>query len=292
MTTTVPAPAEVSSARRRELLDAPEMRKADWLLLVAVALLGTTIFGAVGVPILILALWRLNRIAKNRQLVRPWSVTLIAIAVMLDASPNFFGWGLDLFPAHDVPLAGSNLWGWGKLAEGSNYIDYNSTPLGGIENPAVKTIEMWGVLLMYPMRIAAAWGFLRMKRWGLQAMIYSSFFHMAFWVGYLTLYCIQFEVEAGASLFGPVGFWAIALPMSSCFVELPYLLMVNRRWFSNDEFLTPQSPAGTASTSRIAKLTNSVRLLIPTSSSATSPAARYSNDAQPPDDVEPRDGPR
>ncbi len=217
----------------RTAMDTPEMLRADRILLVGVALLGTVIAGPLGIPVIIAAMVAMNRLAKDRKLVRPWSITLVAILALLDASPNFFGWGLDLFFGHDTPIGSSLMTGWGKIAEGSNYIGYNSKPLGGIANPAVKTIEVWGVLVMYPLRMAAAWGLLRMKRWGLQAMIYTAFLQMAFWIGYVTLYSIQFHDEAGASLLGPTGFWMISLPMSSCFVSLPLLLGIDRRRLSD-----------------------------------------------------------
>ena len=40
--------------------------------------------------------------------------------------------------------------------------------LGGVSVPLEKSIQTAAIMLVMPIRIAAAWGLLRMKRWGLQ----------------------------------------------------------------------------------------------------------------------------
>lgn len=232
MTAARPVAVEAGSERLSgpELMADPELVRADRHLLAANVLAGTCLLAPLAVPSVVIAFRRLNNLARRGRLVRPWSVTIVAMFAMIDAGANFWGWSVDVF-AHDVPLIQTfhNL--WGKIAEGGYYIDYNSTPIGGYGNAADKTLQVFGLLFAYPMRMAAGWGFLKMKRWGLQAMIYSTFIHMAFLASYVAMYCLQFDLAAGSSLFGPLGYWAIALPMTSSFVTLPYLITLRRDGF-------------------------------------------------------------
>ncbi len=212
------------------LMQDPELRRADRHLMTANVLAGTCLLAPLAIPSLVISFRSLNGLARAGRLVRPWTVTLVAVFTMIDSGINFWGWSLDIF-AHDVNLIAAfhNL--WGKVAEGGYYIDYNSTPIGGYGNPADKMLAIFGLTFAYPIRMAAAWGFLKMKRWGLQAMVMSTFLHMAFLVTYVAMYCLQFPLAAGSSLFGPLGFWAIVGPMTSSFVTLPYLITLRRDGF-------------------------------------------------------------
>lgn len=192
-------------------------------------LAGTCLLSPVALPFIFLGFRQLNRLAASGKLVRPWSVTIVGMFAMIDAGINFWGWSVILF-ARDVNLIAAFHSLWGKVAEGGYYIDYGSTALG-YGNVPDQMMVVFGLLFAYPMRIAAGWGFLRMKRWGLQAMIFSAFVQIAFLTTYVAMYCLQFDLAAGSSLFGPLGYWAIALPMTSAVVTLPYLITLRRDGF-------------------------------------------------------------
>src|SRR5438309_2367576 len=147
-------------------VDNPLMKRADRYLIIGICLAGSWVFGPLSIPFLFVA-WRLlNRAQREGQLTRPWAVTILATWCLIDASINFIFWGTDLFMAHDTTLL-RTLWsGYAKLFDGAYYIDYNSTALGGTANMSEKAMEFMGVMLVLPMRMAACWGFLKMKRWG------------------------------------------------------------------------------------------------------------------------------
>jgi hypothetical protein len=126
------------------------------------------------------------------------------------------------------------LWpGYGKLVDGAYYIDYNGGPYGGLANNGEKTLEFYGVLVMYPMRIMAAWAFIKMKRWGLQMMIVTSWMYLAFWVAYASNVYADFDGRIGASDFGNIGIWFILAVYATPFIIMPYLYTINREQFAD-----------------------------------------------------------
>jgi len=211
----------------------PLMRKADRLLFVGIVLGGSWILGPIAIPFLVAALLLMNKAQKSGVLYRPWSVTLIGSFVLIDASVNYFGWGTDLLWSHDTtPM--QTLWpGYGKLVDGAYYIDYNGGPLGGLSNYSEKTLEVFGVLVMYPMRIAAAWAFIKMKRWGLQMMIVTSWMYVGFWVAYVANLYQDYDARIAASDFGNIGIWFILMVYATPFCIMPYLYTVNRELFAD-----------------------------------------------------------
>jgi hypothetical protein len=94
-------------------------------------------------------------------------------------------------------------------------------------------MEFMGVMLVLPMRMAASWGFLKMKRWGLQAMVMTSYMWLALWMTYIFQMYLTFNARQGASLFGITGVWALFIPFATPFVILPYLYTINREHFSD-----------------------------------------------------------
>ncbi len=209
------------------------MKRADRLLFIGIVLGGSWILGPIAIPFLIGACVLMNRAQKRGELYRPWSVTIIGTFVLIDASVNYFGWGTDLLWSHGTePM--KTLWpGYGKLVDGAYYIDYNAGPYGGLSNNGEKTLEFYGVLVMYPMRIMAAWAFLKMKRWGLQMMIVTSWMYVAFWVAYASNVYADFDARAGASDFGNLGLWFILVVYATPFVIMPFLYTVNREQFAD-----------------------------------------------------------
>jgi hypothetical protein len=86
---------------------------------------------------------------------------------------------------------------------------------------------------MYPMRIAAAWAFIKMKRWGLQMMIVTSWMYVAFWMAYVANLYQDFDARMGASDWGNLGIWFILIVYATPFVILPYLYTVNKELFAD-----------------------------------------------------------
>jgi hypothetical protein len=210
----------------------PLMKRADTFMLIGLALVGTWAFGLLGVPFLVYAYILLRRAARLGELSRPWSVTVIGAFCIVDVAVNYFGWGTDLLPSHDTDLI-TTLWtGYGRLFDGGYYINYNSTSMGGLAQPSEKLLEVICITVMYPMRLAAIWGFLQMKKWGLQMMIVTSWMYLSLWIGYFVPNVFtDYEMRFGASIHGAIGFWFVALPFASPFVLLPYLYTVDRSRF-------------------------------------------------------------
>ena len=211
----------------------PLMKRADRFLLIGIVLGGTWAFGVFSIPFLWIAYRLMSQAQREGRLTRPWAVTIIGTFCLIDASVNFIGWGTDLFMAHDTTLM-RTLWpGYGKLVDGAYYIDYNSLAVGGLANLSEKVLQFYGVLVMYPMRMAAAWAFVKMKRWGLQAMVITSFMYVGFWVAYVANLYLAFNARMGASSWGVTGWWIMVIIYASPFVVLPYLYTVNRDLFSD-----------------------------------------------------------
>jgi hypothetical protein len=226
--TETPDPAMPVTA---SIVETTLMDKADRYLFITIVLGGSWAFGLFAIPFGVLSFIYLSRAQQAGQLTRPWAVTVIGAFVLIDSSINFFGWGTDLFWAHNTTLM-QTLWGgYGKLVDGGYYIDYNGGPLGGLSNYSEKTLEFFGVLVMYPMRIAACWAFLKMQRWGLQGMIITSWMYVGFWVAYIPNLYQDFDARMGSSDFGNVGIWFILVVYATPFLIMPYLYTIKKEYF-------------------------------------------------------------
>jgi hypothetical protein len=208
------------------------MKRADRFLIAGVCIAGTWVFGVFSIPFLLIGFKLLNQAQREGKLTRPWAVTILGLWCLIDASINFIFWGTDFFMAHDTDLLRTAWSGYGKLIDGAYYIDYNSLSLGGTANLSEKTLEFMGVLIIMPMRMAAAWGFFKMKRWGLQAMVTTSYMWMALWTTYMFQMFLAFNARNGAGLYGVTGTWLLFIPFATPFVVLPYLYTVNRERFT------------------------------------------------------------
>jgi hypothetical protein len=210
------------------------MKKADRYMLIGLIFVGTWAFSAFGLPFLIYSFLLMRKAQRQGELSRPWSVTIVGAFCIVDVAVNYFGWGTDLLPSHDTSII-ETLWtGYGKLFDGGYYLNYNSTPLGGLAAPTEKTLEFACIFVMYPMRIAAAWAFLHMKKWGLQGMIITSWMYLSLWfVYYLPQISSNFDHRWGGSIFGSIGFWFIGLVFVSPFVLIPYFYTVDRSMFKD-----------------------------------------------------------
>jgi hypothetical protein len=84
------------------------------------------------------------------------------------------------------------------------------------------------IFLLFPMRIAACWAFMRMKRRGLQYMIFTSWLYCFMWIAYLVDKSMTFESRFGHTEFGFWGFWIFNIWFWTPFLMLPYLYTVRR----------------------------------------------------------------
>jgi hypothetical protein len=207
-------------------------RRGDWYYIGGCIICGTWVLGPIGVALLLYGMVLLRRAQLRGVEIRPWAVTLIGGFVLVDSSVNFLAWGLDLFPAHGTFL-GKSVWtGYGHLVDGGYMFGYNTSPVGGVADPGEKSIQMAMVLMAMPMKGAAAYGFLKMKQWGLQWMLISYWMYFLLWMIYLPNYMLQFPLRAGGSDFGVLGFWLLVnVPFLGPLCLLPYLHTVRRdRW--------------------------------------------------------------
>jgi hypothetical protein len=77
--------------------------------------------------------------------------------------------------------------------------------------------------MLYPMRIVASWGFLKMKRWGFQAMTINMWASIFFWLDYLMNFTMGFNDRMPFAEFGTLGWWIVDLWYSD------FLLPLHRR---------------------------------------------------------------
>jgi hypothetical protein len=219
-----------SKAQAQELAHAQAMaRRGDIYFVVGSIVCGTWLLGPVGVVILLYGMLLMRRAERLGATIRPWSITLIGGFILVDTSVNFFAWGFDLLPAHDSTL-GRSLWmGYGQLVDGGYMFGYNTKAMGGVADNGEKAVMVGMVLMGMPIKMCAAWGFLKMKQWGLQWTLISYWMYFAFWMVYLTNMTMDFPLRFGSSDYGVIGFWLLVnVPFLGPLVLLPYLHTVRR----------------------------------------------------------------
>jgi hypothetical protein len=190
---------------------------------------GTWVLGPIGVFMLFYGMWLMRKAQQRGADIRNWGITLIGGFILVDTSVNFFAWGFDLFPAHDS-MIGRSLWmGYGQLVDGGYLYAYNTEALGGVADNGEKAVQLGMVLMGMPMKMVAAYGFLKMKQWGLQWTLISYWMYFAFWMIYLPNMLMEFPLRFGSSDFGVIGFWLLVnVPFLGPLVLLPYLHTVRR----------------------------------------------------------------
>ncbi|XVQ15518.1 hypothetical protein ACQP1W_24210 [Spirillospora sp. CA-255316] len=207
-------------------------RHADKWLISGTVLMGMTLPGIIGLPIFLRGLVLLRRASKRGLTVRPLIITLIGYMVMLDAALNSFGWMLDLLASHGV------LWqvminAWGNIFDAGYYWHYNELGIGGAGAPGEKAWEIACILTVFPMRMAACIGLLRMKRWGHQWMIVTCWFGAVIWIGYVANMTLFADVRFENVLLPVIGWWLFDIIYITPFIAIPYLHTVNREVFSD-----------------------------------------------------------
>ena len=83
------------------------------------------------------------------------------------------------------------------------------------------------------MRMAAAIGFLQMKRWGHQWLIVTCWFGVVIWVGYVSNMTMFADVRYAGVVFPVIGWWLYDIFYITPFLAIPYLHTVNREIFTD-----------------------------------------------------------
>ncbi|WP_019873383.1 hypothetical protein [Sporichthya polymorpha] len=230
MTETASSALTQSAAEVQEQAEAQaQADRGDRWFISGCVVCGTWVLGPIGVIMLIYGMVQMKKAERRGASIRPWAITWIGGFILVDTSVNFFAWGMDFLWAHDSTL-GSSLWiDYGRLVDGGYMYDYNTDRLGGVADNGEKSVQLAMVLMGMPIKMVAAWGFLRLKQWGLQWTLISYWMYFAFWMVYLTNMMQDYPLRFGSSDYGVIGFWLLVnVPFLGPLVLLPYLHTVRR----------------------------------------------------------------
>jgi len=206
--------------------------QADKWLIAGAFFMGTAILGLIGLPLFAYGLMLQIRAQKAGLSVRPTIVTLIGYLVFIDAALNSFGWSLDLIANHTL-LARVFLMSWGNLFDAGYFWHYNELWVGGATAPGEKAWEIALLPIVFCMRMAAAIGFLQMKRWGHQWLVVTCWFGVVAWGGYIANMTVFADVRYTGVVFPVIGWWLYDIFYITPFLAIPYLHTVNREIFSD-----------------------------------------------------------
>ncbi|MFE5478417.1 hypothetical protein ACFQ9R_22130 [Nocardia sp. NPDC056541] len=207
-------------------------RRADVWLTAGTALMGTYVLGLFGLPIFLRGVWLQRRAQQEGLSVRPLIVTLIGYLVILDAFLNSVGWVLDVFASHTL-VTRVFFTAWGNFFDAGYWWHYNELWIGGAGAPGEKGWEFACVLVVFPMRIAAAIAFLQMKRWGHQWLIVTCWFGVVIWVGYIVNMTVYADIRFDGVVLPVFGWWLYDIFYITPFLAIPYLHTVNREIFAD-----------------------------------------------------------
>jgi hypothetical protein len=203
--------------------------RIDRILLAAALCVGTWVLALPGIALIVRAV-SLHRKGSARGLVlRNGAITIVAFLCLVDGLLNYLYWGADLLFAHDTVLVHTMLTSVGRLWDGAYYLGFNATAPGGVGISSEKGFEVVSVLLMYPMRIVAAYGFMKMKRWGLQFMIVSAWMYVFFWICYIATLTHEFSWRFSYTAWGILGWWIMDIWYLYPMVLVPFLHSLDRR---------------------------------------------------------------
>ena len=165
----------MSSPRYDELIEsAAEIQKrADRYLIIGSALIGTMVLGLFGLPFFLYGLWLLYKAEQDGLPVRPALMTFVGYLVLVDGAMNTLGAMIDVLANHSL-IVRTFIMGTGLVFDAGYFWQYNTLLVGGASAPGEKAWEVANGVVLFPMRIVAAYGFLHMKRWGLQWMVVTA----------------------------------------------------------------------------------------------------------------------
>jgi hypothetical protein len=207
---------------------APQADRADRWLLVGVLLCAALVPGPIGLIVIAYSLVLLNRARAGGELVRPMAVTIWGLFAMVDAFMNTIGWSMELF-SHDTKLLGRMTTSFGRMIDAGYYLHYDSTWMGGVFDDGEKSLALIGVFLVFPARAVAAWGFIKLKRWGFRWMIITGWGYVCLWGAYIANQLQNFPDRMGGSLYGVTGWWIFNIFYMTPFLTLPWLYALNRQ---------------------------------------------------------------
>jgi hypothetical protein len=209
-------------------------RRGELIFFAGVLLTSTVFLGPIGFPLMI---WGqvMSRGAARQGAVPnlPWHVALVGGFAIGDSAANFIGWSIDLFGGRAIITATAE-YIYGRVFDGGYLHGINTTQLGdvvlgGVSSPGEKALILAAVLVVWPCRLAASWGFMKGKPWGLGWMITSTWMMVVFWVIWVANSVIDTENRfdgitgvIGMALFNGV---YIIGPI----LMIPYLYLVDHR---------------------------------------------------------------
>jgi hypothetical protein len=158
--------------------------------------------------------------------------TLLGYLVIMDSGLNSIGWSLDLI-AHHTLINRTLVTAWGNMFDAGYFWHYNELAIGGTGAPGEKSWEIGLVPTVFCMRLAAAIGFLQMKRWGHQWLIVTCWFGVIYWVGYVANMTVFADIRYAHTVFPVIGWWIYDIFYITPFLAIPYLHTVNRELFTD-----------------------------------------------------------
>jgi hypothetical protein len=215
----------------------PRIKKAERLFFTGVVITGTLMLAPIGLPLLFLGGYRLLKLEKQGDgSGRPWHALVLGAFAIIDAAGNFIGWSFAIFAASTGLMWTIFRMGYGLGFDGFYLKDYGSTWLiHGVAGPGEQSYIFMAIFVLWPMRLASAWAFLQMKRWGFRFMVTTSWMLVVFWVGWCSNGLMYFDERFGAtggSVFGIVGWWVFnGVFIFGPVAMIPYLYLVDqKRW--------------------------------------------------------------
>ena len=194
--------------------------------------MGTLVLGLVGFPLFLRGLALQVKAQRAGLTVRPVIVTLLGYLVVIDSALNSFGWALDMIANHTL-IDRVVLTAWGNMFDAGYFWHYNELWIGGATAPGEKAFEIGLLPIVFCMRLAAAIGFLQMKRWGQQWLIVTCWFGVVIWCAYVANMTLFADIRYAHVVFPVIGWWLYDIFYITPFLAIPYLHTVNREIFSD-----------------------------------------------------------
>ena len=209
-------------------------RKGELIFFWGVLLTSTIFLGPIGFPLM---LWgqMLSRSAERQGAIPslPWHVALVGGFAIGDSAANFIGWSIDLFAGRAIITATAEFI-YGRVFDGGynhgiNAGQLGEVVLGGVSSPGEKALILAAVLVVWPCRLAAAWGFMKGKPWGLGWMITSTWMMVVFWVIWVANSVIDTENRFDGYT-GVIGMFLFnGVYIVGPLLMIPYLYLIDQR---------------------------------------------------------------
>lgn len=219
-------------------------QRGNLLFFVGCLVCGTVILGAIGAVILLVGIRMIRQAQRAGVRVRPWALTIVGGVILMDSSVNYLAWGIDLFWSHDTLIGRTFFVNYGHIGDGAYVVFHNAGAMGGTYIGAEKALMIAMIAIIFPMRIAAAWGLLNMEYWGLRWSIIANWLYFAIWLTYAAHMALNFPLRFGLSDFGVLG-WVLMsyLPFMGPIVLLPLLHTLDTSRFKGKLVQERHAPA-------------------------------------------------